>query len=216
MAGLRWRGHWTLIGTVDGMRALVRTSLQSPVAGTRFRLLVAAVVLSAASGIAEEGGVPELPDRLQDQREIEDLERERQKAEIRNEVEALRGLQTTELVTIHDQLKRLKDMAMLDREVRELLLASPELEAIYRDIFQSNPIAPGCECLDRVTLQLVSRAQAGVAVLSLDGQSRNYRQGERIGNTSCAVGAVGENEVAVQCGTGQCVLSLGGRKECDR
>ncbi len=177
-------------------------------------VVVVAAVVGAGSATAEDGGVPELPDRLRDEREIEDLKRERQKEEIRNQVEALQGLQTDELERTHDLLKRLKDMVDLNREVREGLRTSPELETIYRGIFQSGPGAPNCECLDRVTLQLVSRAQVGVAVLSLDGLSRNYRQGDSIGNSACRVGGVAEDDVTVQCGTGRCLLSLG-RKECN-
>ena len=158
--------------------------------------------------------MPELPDRLRDEREIQDLQRERQKEEIRNQLEKLRGLQTEELETKHDQLKRLKDMLQLDREVRDGLRTSPELEEIYRGIFRSGPGVPNCDCLDRVALQLVSRAQTGVAVLSLDGLSRNYRQGESISNTACRVGVVAEDNVTVQCGAGRCLLSLG-RKECN-
>ena len=179
------------------------------------RVMVVGVLACGGPAVAEDDGVPELPDRLRDEREIQDLQRERQKEEIRNQVEALRGLQTDELETKHDQLKRLKDMLQLDREVREGLRTSPELEQIYRGIFRSGLGAPNCDCLDRVALQLVSRAQVGVAVLSLDGLSRNYRQGELIGNTACRVAGVAEDDVTVQCGTGRCLLSLGS-KECDR
>lgn len=177
-------------------------------------VMVVAVLSGGGVAVAEEDSVPELPDRLRDEREIQDLQRERQKEEIRNQVEALRGLQTDELETKHDQLKRLKDMLQLDREVREGLRTSPELEAIYRGIFQSGPGAPNCDCLDRVALHLVSRAQVGVVVLSLDGLSRNYREGEPIGNTACRVGVVSEDDVTVQCGNGRCLLGLG-RKECN-
>lgn len=192
----------------DGMPAL-----RSLAANGLCAMIAAAVVGSVMPAFGADG-VLELPERLRDEREIEDLKRERQKEEIRNQVEALRGLQTDELETKHDQLKRLKDMLQLDREVREGLRTSPELETIYRGIFQSGPGEPNCDCLDRVTLQLVSRAQVGVAVLSLDGLSRNYRQGESVGNTACRVGVVAEDDVAVQCGTGRCLLSLG-RKECN-
>ena len=105
-------------------------------------------------------------------------------------------------------------MLALDREVRDLLEPSPELQAIYRDILNATPGGPSCDCLDRVQLQLVSRAQSGVAVLSLDGRSSNYRQGEGIGATACRVGTVAAEDVTVQCGTQSCVLRLGGPRDC--
>jgi len=193
-----------LRGVTDDMSS----SLKS-LASNGMRVLVVGVLACGDLAVAEDDGVPELPDRLRDEREIQDLQRERQKEEIRNQVEALRGLQTDELERKHDQLKRLKDMVQLDLELREDLRNSPELEEIYRGIFRSGPGAPNCDCLDRVALQLVSRAQVGVAFLSLDGLSRNYREGEPIGNTACRVGRVAEDDVTVQCGTESCLLGVG-------
>lgn len=173
-----------------------------------------AVAEERATGIDRSGGLPPLPDKARDRQEIEDLEREVDKEQMRNQLKQLRGLQTEDLEKKHDQLERFKDMLTLNSEVRELLLTSPELEPIYRDILQSSPGAPSCDCLDRIAVQMVPITRAGVAVLSLDGQSGSYRQGEEIGSTACVVGAVADDDVTVQCGPRRCVLSLDGLRDC--
>ena len=190
--------------------------------GSALRVTMVALWVSGGLALAEEratgldrsGGLPPLPDKARDRQEIEDLEREVDKEQMRNQLKQLRGLQTEDLEKKHDQLERFKDMLTLNSEVRELLLTSPELEPIYRDILESNPGAPSCDCLDRIELQLVSVSRVGAATLSLDGQSGSYRQGEEIGTTACVLGAVAEDDVTVECGPRRCMLSVGGPRDC--
>ena len=159
----------------------------------------------------------ELPAVIRDQREIERLERERRKEEIRNDVEALQGLQTEELETKHSQLEKLKEMLELHETVRDLVLASPELEPIYQQVINVAVGSPSCGCLGRIELNSVGAGRrAGMAVLSLDDSPAEYRQGDSIGTTSCEVGTVGAAEVTVRCGTRSCVHTVGRiTRECD-
>lgn len=204
MPGMRM---WNPLGRVLGVAAMVAVAHAPAIAEE--------AASGLDSGVAAE--VAPLPDRLKDQREIEDLKREREKEQVRNEVEALRGLQTPELETIHIQLEKLKSVMELNREVRELLQASPELGPIYQKVIEVDGGAASCDCLDRIELNYVgSGTRTGLAILSLDGQAAGFSQGDAIGSTACRVGDVGDAVVRILCGGAICAHRVGRRPECSR
>lgn len=188
--------------------------------GAIVAVLASSVVVAEerAAGLDRPSDLSEfapLPDRLRDQREIEDLERERQKEEKRNQVEALRGVQPDSIDTVIINLEKFKQAAVASREARELLQTSPELAPLYQQIIEAEGGTPGCDCLNRIELNLVS--SAGGAILSLDGQAwARFSQGDALGSTACRVGNIGEADVTIRCGGATCVHRVGRPAECDR
>ena len=148
--------------------------------------------------------VSPLPERVRKEREVEILQKDKQIEQLRNEVEALRGVQTNELETKQIQLEKLKNLLNLDREVREGLQSSPELLEVYRQVMSVDAGSPSCDCLDRVGLNSIgSGSRAGRAFLSLDQDGPRYDviEGGPIGDTGCRLAAVAESDVTIQCGT---------------
>lgn len=151
-----------------------------------------------------ESALPQLPEKYIVQLETERLRRQIALEQLRLELEALQGSEEGDVGQKVERLRVLQRLLEVDRDVRDLLVDSPEMAEEYDRIVRASaprtaetPQGP-CACLENVRVHWLGRGdQAGQAIVYLDGLYHELSAGEGIGN--CSAQEVRADSVVLQC-----------------
>ena len=179
------RSQCALSRSLPGNRPDVRTSAPK----WRGRRALAAVLFGAlpfTASAADEADAPQaqanvgpaLPERIQDELELDDLRREKE----RRDLEIALGVE-------HDleAMRKLLEFIKTAEEVQEKLRTNPDLADRYDAIVGGTGRARGCACLaDAQVLWLGSGAgQADQADIRLGDAVHNVKVGDQVGESRC-------------------------------
>ena len=147
--------------------------------------------------------VPELPERIQDELELEDLRREKARRDLEIELGVSHDLQ---------EMRKLLDLLTTAEEVQNKLKTNPELRDRYEAIVGGSGGARSCTCLINARVLWLGGAdgQAGQADIRLDDDIHNVAVGGAVGNSRCRLEEVlaGPDGAAPS----RAVLSCGGTR----
>ena len=152
-----------------------------------------------------ESALPQLPEKYVVQLETERLRRQIALEQLRLELESLQGSDEGDVGQKVERLRTLQRLLEVDRDVRDLLVDSPEMAEEYDRIVRASS-APRtadatqgpCACLENFRVHWLGRGdQAGQAIVYLDGLYHELRAGEGIGN--CSAQEIRLDGVVLQC-----------------
>ena len=187
--------------------------------GRRLRALAAVLLLPLAASAADEAATPQattpqanagpaLPERIQDELELDDLRREKE----RRDLEIALGVE-------HDleAMRKLLEFIKTAEEVQEKLKSNPDLAGRYDAIVGGTGRDRDCACLRSAqVLWLGSGAgQANQADIRLGDAVHNVKIGDQVGESQCrlrgiALGSAVGDAPASPVGA---VLACGGRRQ---
>ena len=179
-------------------------------------LIIAALTVCVATGFpalaAELDGAsrpvpaaPELPERIQDELELEDLRREKERRDLE-----------IELGINHDLTEMQKLLVLLTtaEEVQDKLKRNPELRDRYDAIVGDGARSRSCTCLitARVLWLGTTGSQSGQADIRLGEDLYNVRVGGNVGNSRCRLDdiLVASDDAVPAASRARALLSCGG------
>ena len=176
-------------------------------------LIIAALTVCVATGYpalaAELDGAsrpaPELPERIRDELELEDLRREKERRDLE-----------IELGINHDLTEMQKLLVLLTtaEEVQDKLKRNPELRDRYDAIVGDGARSRSCTCL--ITAQVLwlgtTDSQSGQADIRLGEDLYNVRVGGNVGNSRCRLDdiLVASDDAVPAASRARALLSCGG------
>lgn len=186
----RVRRHWRVVGGVGVALAIL---VGTPAAGQ------AVVDAGRQSAV-----VPQLPERIQDELELDDLRREKERRDLEIELGVNHDLQ---------EMRKLLDLLTTAEEVQDKLKTNPELRDRYEAIVGGAGRARSCTCLINARVLWLgptggTGAQAGQADIRLDEDIHNVTVGGTIGNSRCRLARILAGRDAAT--PSRAVLSCGG------
>ena len=182
-------------------------------AGVRAVVAAAALALLGLPAIAAEANAaqvtapPELPERIQDELELEDLRREKERRDLE-----------LELGVDHDleEMRKLLDLIKTAEEVQDKLRSNPELRNRYDRIVGGAGRARSCTCLlnARVLWLGSSASQADKADIRIDDEVHSVTVGATVGGSRCRLDEIVRAQAAdgTPAAPASAVLSCGGTR----
>lgn len=143
-------------------------------------VLVGAFPLAALAAEADPPAsvVPALPERIQDELELDDLRREKERRDLEIEL----GVQ-------HDleEMRKLLEFIKTAEEVQEKLKSNPDLAGRYDAIVGGTSRTQSCTCLTQAQVLWLgsSAGQANEADIRLDDAVHNVKVGDLVGDSRC-------------------------------
>ena len=161
----------------------------------------------AAEAAAQQVAPPELPERIQDELELEDLRREKERRDLE-----------LELGVDHDleEMRKLLDLIKTAEEVQDKLRSNPELRNRYDRIVGGAGRARSCTCLlsARVLWLGSSASQADKADIRLGDEVYSVTVGAAVGDSRCRLDEIVRAQTAdgTPAAPASAVLSCGGTR----
>ena len=169
-------------------------------------LVVAALALPVGAAESEApprtAVAPDLPERIRDELELEDLRREKERRDLEIELGVSHDL---------EEMRKLLDLLTTAEEVQDRLKNNPELRDRYDAIVGGGSRSRSCTCLvNAQVLWLGTSSQTGQADIRLDEEIHNVKVGGTLGNSRCRLEDVlvaGEDSAPARA-----LLSCGGTR----
>lgn len=179
----------------------------------------AALVLSACAfsnttlaGEAESTApsLPDLPEKLRDNYEIDRLKREIELKQLQIQLEQLQGPQDSDLQRRINQAADLERLLEAKKRIDELIIDSPEYAPLVEQILGVDPTPPTCACLDQVRVHGFPPPDGPARPdLSLNGRNVfGVDVGSSIGGSACQLLAATADSVTVGCQGSERALRL--------
>ena len=145
--------------------------------------------------------LPQLPTKIQDQLEIESLQRAIEIIRLERELEDLNDAANSDLAKKVAQLQDMQTLLEVNANVRDLAQDAPELNSYYWRILDVDAPTAACRCLDAARVNwLGSGNQAGQATVRVDGRHHEVAVGDTIGDSRCILQAADAETATLSCG----------------
>ena len=145
--------------------------------------------------------LPQLPEKIRDQLEIESLQRSIEIIRLEQELADLQGAANSDLAKKVDQLRDMQTLLEVNADVRDLAQEAPELTPYYWRILDVDTPPPACRCLEAARVNwLGAGPQAGQATIRFDGRHHEVAIGGAVGGSRCTLQAADAETATLSCG----------------